>query len=58
MLKADEATSQMEEGFRGKIQLLPAHQQTARASDPRVQTLHDPATRQLRGLQAAARFHF
>src|SRR5450755_3818887 len=58
VLKTEEATSEMQEGLIGEIQLLPANQQTPRAVEPGVQTFHDPATRLLRGFQIAARHRF
>jgi len=44
MLKADQTTGQMQEGFVGKIELLPAYQQASRAIEPRVQALDNPVT--------------
>jgi len=54
VLKADQTTSQMQEGFVGKIELLPAHQQAPRAIEPGVQALDHPTTRLFGGLQIAA----
>src|SRR5438045_3620626 len=53
---ADKSTSEMQEGLISEIQLLPAHQQTPRTIDPRVQALHDPAARLLARLQTVAGF--
>src|SRR5579859_7284240 len=54
MLRADQTTGQMQEGFVGKSELLPAYQQASRAIEPRVQALDHPTPRKLGGLQVAA----